>query len=95
MWYVHNNIRIPNKVENVELIENIEHDNSQKVDVKALSSDDTLIRNQLESRKEVFVKEVMKSYKLSKEIRILCWIMTTPNNHKTKAQKVRKCGIQY
>ena len=33
--------------------------------------------------------EIQESYKLSKEIKILCWVMTNPKNHKTKAQKVK------
>ena len=91
LWYVHNNIRTPMKLKNIKFIENIKHDDSQQIVVKASSSDDTLIKNLLESSKEAFGNEVMKGYKQSKEIRILCWIMTSPINHKTKAQKVCKC----
>merc|ERR1712016_303290 len=39
-------------------------------------------------RQRKFGKEMMNGYRFSKEIRILCWIMTTPKNHKIKAQKV-------
>ena len=94
MWYVHNDLRTPMKVKNIKFIENIKHDESQKVIVKDSSSDDTFIKNLLESRKEAFGNEVMKGYKQFKEIRILCWIMTSPINHKTKAQKVCKCTKQ-
>ena len=49
-------------------------------------------------RKSNIGEEVMRPYKLSKDIRILCWVMTTPKNHKTKAQRVketwgRRCNI--
>ena len=94
MWYVHNNIRTSNKVNNIEFIENIKHEESKELNVNASSSDDTLIKNQLESKKDAFGNEMMSGYKLSKEIRILCWIMTSPSNHKTKAQKVSKCELQ-
>ena len=52
------------------------------------ASNDITIKDLTESRKRNFGKEMMIAYNLSKEIRILCWIMTTPVNHKTKAQKV-------
>ena len=34
--------------------------------------------------------EISESYKLSKDIRLLCWVMTHPKNHILKAQKVKE-----
>ena len=34
--------------------------------------------------------EILQSYKLTKDIRILCWVMTTPKNHKAKARRVKE-----
>ena len=90
MWYVHHNIRTPIKLWNIEFKEDIKRDESPGVEDKASSSDDTSVKKLLEYRKEAFGSELMNGYKLSKKIRILCWIMTSPINHKTKAQKVPK-----
>ena len=48
------------------------------------------IQDLVNKKKKEIGDEIQESYKLSKDIKILCWVMTNPKNHKTKAQKVKE-----
>ena len=46
--------------------------------------------NLIDQKKHQAQDEILESYKLSKDIRLLCWVMTNPKNHILKAQKVKE-----
>ena len=46
--------------------------------------------NLIDPKKHQAQDEILESYKLSKDIRLLCWVMTNPKNHILKAQKVKE-----
>ena len=46
--------------------------------------------NLIDQKKHHAQDEILESYKLSKDIRLLCWVMTHPKNHILKAQKVKE-----
>ena len=46
--------------------------------------------NLIDQKKHHAQDEILESYKLSKDIRVLCWVMTHPKNHILKAQKVKE-----
>ena len=48
------------------------------------------IEHLIQAEKKQIGEEILESYKLSKRIKLLCWVMTNPKNHKTKAQKVKQ-----
>ena len=48
------------------------------------------IDNLIDQKKNQAQDEILESYKLSKDIRLLCWVMTNPKNHILKAQKVKE-----
>ena len=48
------------------------------------------IDNLIDQKKNQAQDEILESYKLSKDLRLLCWVMTNPKNHILKAQKVKE-----
>ena len=48
------------------------------------------IEHLIDVEKKQISDEILESYTLSKGTRLLCWVMTTPKNHKTKAQMVKQ-----
>ena len=46
--------------------------------------------NLIDQKKHQAQDEILEYYKLSKDIRLLCWVMTHPKNHILKAQKVKE-----
>ena len=60
---------------------------------------DALSEEQLNPiRKRKDEDEIAQAWELTKSVRVLCWIMTTPKNHKAKAMRVketwgRRCNV--
>ena len=46
--------------------------------------------NLIDQKKHQAQDGILESYELSKDIRLLCWVMTNPKNHILKAQKVKE-----
>ena len=61
-----------------------------KSSIRKVGFNTSAIQDLVNKKKKEIGDEIQESYKLSKDIKILCWVMTNPKNHKTKAQKVKE-----
>ena len=69
-----------------------------KSSIRKVGFNTSAIQHLINKKKKEIGDEIQESYKLSKDMKILCWVMTNPKNHKTKAQKVKdtwgkRCNI--
>ena len=69
-----------------------------KISIRKVGFNKSAIQNLVNIKKKEIGDEIQESYKMSKDMRILCWVMTYPKNHKTKAQNVKdtwgkRCNI--
>ena len=83
--FVHYDVSIPERFRKLDFISF--HQDTQ---VRKVGLNISAIKQLGNTKKHDINEEIQESYKLSKEIKILCWVMTTPKNHKTKAQKVKE-----
>ena len=88
VWYVHYEVKMSIYKERTDIKHGVSTNSKEKKDSNSSDVDSLPFQDLIKLRQRKFGKEMMNGYKFSKEIRILCWIMTTPKNHKTKAQKV-------
>ena len=91
--FLHYNVSIPEAISKLEFTSKFQNTSIRKVRLNK-SDLSTLI---VQKKKEIS-EEIEESFELSKDVRILCWVMTNPKNHQTKAQKVketwgRRCNI--
>ena len=87
MWYVHHIVKVKIRIKNKDAINN---DSDVKDVDKKKSIENVSIEKVVDIKETNSRNETSSGDKLSQEIRVLCWIMTTPMNHKSKAQKVPK-----
>ena len=90
MWYVHYEVKMKIRIKSTDDINN----DSDIKDVEKEKSIEIVSVEKVVDVKETNSRNKTSSgNKLSPEVRVLCWIMTTPVNHKSKAQKVPKIFI--
>ena len=89
IMYVHHEVKMPIRIKSEDIKFGITKGSFVKEVITELNNDNQFLEKLVENKERNFRKEMLNGYKLSKDIRILCWIMTTPTNHKTKAQKVK------
>ena len=93
VWYVHYEVKMSIYKERTDIKHEVSTKSKEKKDSNLSDIHALPFQDLIKLRQRKFGKEMMNGYKFSKEIRILCWIMTTPKNHKTKAQKVISYNI--
>ena len=85
IWYFHYEVTVSVNLNNLHTNVLYEKDSHQKVGVN--TSD---IKHLIQVEKKQINDEISGSYNLSTNTRILCWVMTNPKNHQTKAQNVKQ-----
>ena len=83
--FLHYDISILEDISKLEFTSKFQNTSIRKV---RLSKSD--LHNLINQKKKEISEEINKSYEISKDVRILCWVMTNPKNHQTKAQKVKE-----
>ena len=83
--FLHYNVSIPETISKAEFTSKFQNTSIRKVRLNKSG-----LTSFINKKKKEISEEIKESYELSKDVRILCWVMTNPKNHQTKAQKVKE-----
>ena len=83
--FLHYNVSIPEAISKLEFTSKFQNTSIRKVRLNKSDLPSLIVQ-----KKKEISEEIEESFELSKDVRILCWVMTNPRNHQTKAQKVKE-----
>ena len=89
IWYFHYEVIFSVKIENLRFWD-LRTSLFKSASYRKIGLNISSIEHLVEIKKKELEEDILGSYKLSKDIRLLCWIMTTPKNHRSKARQVKE-----
>ena len=94
IWYFHYEFILSVKFKNISIWQELSGSffigTTKDASYRTVKLNKSSIDNLIDQKKNQAQDEILESYKLSKDLRLLCWVMTNPKNHILKAQKVKE-----